>query len=247
MSGDAREPFDPTPYIPTIDAILRVADLELVSAKKIRKALQELFEVDLTPYKREVDRVIVDCYHKIHDELEAKKEQPIKDYITISPSNAESIKAHSTDAEYAAQLHRDLNSVRSSRSTASLQRGVAVKKRRSNDAGEGPSKKREVNRNNPFNATMLLSPQLADFLGATELSRPEAVKYIWAYIKEHDLQNPEDKREILCDDKMRPVFGDKVHMFTMNKILANHLYKRDEVLGSEDGIISNKSSSDTHD
>ncbi|KAK9365921.1 SWIB/MDM2 domain-containing protein [Lipomyces kononenkoae] len=237
MSGDSREPFDPAPYMPTIDAILRVSNLELISAKKIRNALQELFEVDLTPYKREVDRVIVDCYNKIQDELEAIKEEPVKEYSTgkresISFSNVKSRKVHDADAEYAARLHRDLNSVRSSRSTASLQRGVAVKKKkRSSDADDGPSiKKREVNRNNPFNATMLLSPQLADFLGTTELSRPEAVKYIWTYIKEHDLQNPEDKREILCDDKMRPVFGDKVHMFTMNKILANHLYKRDEVL-----------------
>ncbi|KAK9316602.1 hypothetical protein V1522DRAFT_390342 [Lipomyces starkeyi] len=268
MSGDAREPFDPTPYIPTIDAILRVADLERISAKKIRNALQDLFEIDLTPYKRDVDGVIVDCFNNIQDELEAaakKQEQPIKDYVTVkrepkSSSNAKSsndrksatvdAKGHRTDAEYAAQLHRELNSVRSSGRTASVPRGVAIKKKkkkRSNDADDGGTKKRrEVNRNNPFNAKMLLSPQLAGFLGVSELSRPEAVKNIWTYIKEHDLQNPEDKREILCDDKMRPVFGDKVHMFTMNKILANHLYKRDEVMGGDDAI-SNKASSDEDD
>ncbi|KAK9389292.1 SWIB/MDM2 domain-containing protein [Lipomyces mesembrius] len=251
MSGDARDPFDPTPYIPTIDAILRVADLERISAKKIRNALQELFEIDLTPYKRDVDGVIVDCFNNIQDELQAadiqdeleaaakKQEHPIKDYVTVkrepkSSSNAKcsngrksatvDAKGHRTDAEYAAQLHRELNS------------------------------RREVNRNNPFNAKMLLSPQLAGFLGVSEvippfynpLSRPEAVKYIWTYIKEHDLQNPEDKREILCDDKMRSVFGDKVHMFTMNKILANHLYRRDEVMGGDDAI-GNEASSDEDD
>ncbi|KAK9431337.1 hypothetical protein V1505DRAFT_385291 [Lipomyces doorenjongii] len=267
MSGDARDQFDPTPYVPTIDAILRVADLERISAKKIRNALQELFEIDLTPYKRDIDGAIVDCFNNIQDELEAaakKQEQPMKDYVTVkrepkSSSTAKSsngrksatvdAKRHRTDAEYAAQLHRELNSVRSSGRTASVPRGVAIKKkkRRSNDADEGGTKKRrEVNRNNPFNAKMLLSPQLASFLGVSELSRPEAVKNIWTYIKEHHLQNPEDKREILCDDKMRPVFGDKVHMFTMNKILANHLYKRDEVMGGEDAI-SNEASSDEDD
>ena len=44
------------------------------------------------------------------------------------------------------------------------------------------------------------------------MPRPEVVKRIWAYVKEHGLQDPEDRRFILCDDKMKPVFGDKVHM-----------------------------------
>ncbi|KAJ8101190.1 SWIB/MDM2 domain-containing protein [Lipomyces tetrasporus] len=251
MSGDEREPFDPTPYIPTIDAILRVSDVERISAKKVRNALQALFEIDLTPYKREVDGAIVECFHNIQDELEAaaiKKEQPEKKYGksgSARKSSAPDTKRPTSDAEYAAQLHRELNSVRSGGRMASIQRGAAVKKKkRSSDMDAGPTKKRrEVNRNNPFNAKMLLSPQLADFLGVTELSRPEAVKSIWTYIKEHDLQNPEDKREILCDGKMRPVFGDKVHMFTMNKILGNHLYKRDEITGGEDMTNSNEASS----
>ncbi|KAK9319894.1 SWIB/MDM2 domain-containing protein [Lipomyces orientalis] len=251
MSGAAREPFDPTPYIPTIDAILRVADLERVSAKKIRNALQALFEVDLAPFKRDVDDAIVECFHNIQDELEAaakKTQQPEKKYGksgSARKSSPPSAKRPTSDAEYAAQLHRELNSVRSGGRLASIQRGAASRrKKRSSDMDDGPTRKRrEVNRNNPFNAKMILSPQLADFLGVTELSRPEAVKSIWTYIKDNDLQNPEDKREILCDDKMRPVFGDKVHMFTMNKILGNHLYKRDEITGGEDTINSNEASS----
>ena len=40
----------------------------------------------------------------------------------------------------------------------------------------------------------------------------------------HNLQNPENRREILADDKLRKVFGkDKVTMFEMNKHLAQHL------------------------
>ena len=38
------------------------------------------------------------------------------------------------------------------------------------------------------------------------------------------VQNPESRREILADDKLRKVFGkDKVTMFEMNKHLAQHL------------------------
>ena len=47
---------------------------------------------------------------------------------------------------------------------------------------------------------------------------------MWEYIRSHNLQNAENRREILADDKLRRVFGkDKVTMFEMNKHLAGHL------------------------
>lgn len=76
---------------------------------------------------------------------------------------------------------------------------------------------------------MILSEPLSDLLGAPQLSRPQTVKKIWEYVKERDLQDPSDKRQIRCDDAMRAVFKqDRVHMFTMNKLLAQHLYATDE-------------------
>ncbi len=53
------------------------------------------------------------------------------------------------------------------------------------------------------------------------MSRPQVVKNIWVYIKSNDLQNPADRREILCDDKLKSIFGvDKINMFKMNKTLG---------------------------
>lgn len=76
---------------------------------------------------------------------------------------------------------------------------------------------------------MNLSEPLQALLGESQLSRPQTVKRIWAYVKERDLQQPDDKRNILCDDALRAVFkSDKVHMFTMNKILATQLYPVDD-------------------
>ena len=48
---------------------------------------------------------------------------------------------------------------------------------------------------------------------------------MWAYIKEHKLQNEQNKREILSDAKLLAIFDnkDKVSMFEMNKHLAKHL------------------------
>jgi len=71
------------------------------------------------------------------------------------------------------------------------------------------------------------SPELAAVVGSGKLARGEVVSKIWDYIKKNNLQNPQNKREIMADDKLRPVFGgkDKVSMFEMNKHLANHLKK----------------------
>ena len=91
-----------------------------------------------------------------------------------------------------------------------------------------------------------LSPPLADFLGETavsllrsvlsksradfmQLSRPETVKRLWAYFREKELQDPKDRRQIRCDDALKAIFKqDRVHMFTMNKILNDHLFAPDE-------------------
>ena len=68
------------------------------------------------------------------------------------------------------------------------------------------------------------SKELAAVVGPSSLPRTEVVSKVWDYIKAHNLQNPENRREILADDKLRKVFGkDKVTMFEMNKHLAQHL------------------------
>ena len=68
------------------------------------------------------------------------------------------------------------------------------------------------------------SKELAAVVGSSPLPRGEVVSKVWEYIKSHNLQNPENRREILADDKLKSVFGkDKVTMFEMNKHLARHL------------------------
>ena len=69
------------------------------------------------------------------------------------------------------------------------------------------------------------SAELSAVIGAGRLSRGEVVSKMWTYIKSNNLQNPANKREILADAKLKPVFGgkDKVDMFEMNKHLAKHL------------------------
>ncbi|HEV2729536.1 MAG TPA: SWIB/MDM2 domain-containing protein, partial [Terriglobales bacterium] len=69
------------------------------------------------------------------------------------------------------------------------------------------------------------SPELADILGSSEpLSRAEAVKQLWDYFKEHNLQDPKNKREIRADAKLRPLFGkDRITMFEVGRIVNSNL------------------------
>jgi upstream activation factor subunit UAF30 len=68
------------------------------------------------------------------------------------------------------------------------------------------------------------SKELAVVVGPGPLPRGEVVRKVWDYIKQHHLQNPENRREILADAKLEPVFGKKkVTMFEMNKHLSQHL------------------------
>lgn len=71
---------------------------------------------------------------------------------------------------------------------------------------------------------MTLSKELEAVTGAGPMPRGEVVKKVWDYIKKHDLQNPKNKRNILADDKLRPLFGkDEVTMFEMTKLISGHL------------------------
>jgi upstream activation factor subunit UAF30 len=73
-----------------------------------------------------------------------------------------------------------------------------------------------------FSYILAFSEPLAAVLNAEKLSRPQVVKHLWEYIKGHELQNPANRREIMCDDGgLRAVFGvDKIDMFRMNKVLG---------------------------
>lgn len=72
---------------------------------------------------------------------------------------------------------------------------------------------------------MKLSAELEAVVGSGPMPRGEVVKKLWEYIKANNLQNPQNKREILADDKLRPLFGgkDKVNMFEMTKLVSGHL------------------------
>lgn len=90
-----------------------------------------------------------------------------------------------------------------------------------------------------------LSEELATVVDASELPRPQVVSKIWEYIKANDLQNPNDKREIICDDKLRAIMKkDKVTMFNMNKLITPHFLEKIENDGNKKARVENDDDDD---
>ena len=101
---------------------------------------------------------------------------------------------------------------------ASPAEGTAAKDAR---AGKGASGKKV---NPALMKPLQPSKELAAVVGSDPLPRAEVVSKVWDYIKKNNLQDPQNKREIMADEKLQAVFGkDRVTMFEMNKHLAQHL------------------------
>lgn len=75
-----------------------------------------------------------------------------------------------------------------------------------------------------FAKPLKVSAELADFLGSPEISRQELTKFMWAYFKENDLQNPDNRSEIISDDKLRSLMNvDRFRGFGFMKFLKHHI------------------------
>ncbi|KAL2815622.1 SWIB-domain-containing protein [Aspergillus cavernicola] len=173
------------------------------------------------------------------------------DHSSKTPPPKKQKASHDIDADalYAAKLQAEENlRVRPTRG-AGTRKAPLVKKKKTtaktaktsktskkvkaeddSDIGSGSESGKKVNRSGGFHKPLNLSPALSALLGGEPtLSRPQTVKKLWEYIHENDLQDPSDRRQIRCDDAMRAVFKqDRIHMFTMTKILSQNLYSPDE-------------------
>ena len=83
-----------------------------------------------------------------------------------------------------------------------------------------------------FAKPALISDELCNFLGkpsGTEMARTEVTKHITSYIKEHNLQNAANKREITADAKLKNLLnlnnGDVLTFFNLQKYMKVHFPK----------------------
>ena len=96
---------------------------------------------------------------------------------------------------------------------------------------EKAQKKRQNAKNSPsgFAKPNKISDELCDFIGVphgTEKSRTDITRFINTYVKEHNLNKPENKRFILPDEKLKKILnvGDKedINYFILQKLISHH-------------------------
>ena len=96
---------------------------------------------------------------------------------------------------------------------------------------EKAQKKRQNAKNSPsgFAKPNKISDELCDFIGVphgTEKSRTDITRFINAYVKEHNLNKPENKRFILPDTKLKKILNvgdsDEINYFILQKLISHH-------------------------
>ncbi|KZT01465.1 SWIB-domain-containing protein [Laetiporus sulphureus 93-53] len=179
---------------------------------------------------------------KEEESVDENEEEGEEEVSAASPKAKKSKKSgRMTDEQLARQLSDEINgrsrssrasSTRGTRGRGGAKRGgkrgaksaATVDSEAEGSEGDGEPKKKK--RGGGFQKEYMLSEPLKAVLDVEKMSRPQVVKQLWVYIKEHDLQNPAYKKEIICDDKLKAIFNvDKIDMFKMNKVLGQHLHE----------------------
>ncbi|XP_020705509.1 upstream activation factor subunit spp27 isoform X2 [Dendrobium catenatum] len=196
---------------------LRTSDLSTTTAAIVRRKLEEDFRVDLTDKKTFIREQIDIFLGELHENEEEDGEA---DDVKLEEEEGGSGGEEDEDEEVeedeeGEEKEGSSNGGSGSGKRSSNKLSVEVKKR-----GGG------------FTKLCSLSPLLQEFVGVPELARTEVVKRLWGYIRENNLQDPSNKRKIICDERLQTLFKvNMIDMFQMNKALTNHIWP----LSSESG------------
>jgi chromatin remodeling complex protein RSC6 len=78
-----------------------------------------------------------------------------------------------------------------------------------------------------------ISDELCKFMSepeGAEVARTEVTRYIIKYIKDNELQNPENRRIIMPNDELKELLGstetDEVNYFNIQKFMNRHFHKK---------------------
>ncbi|KAK3879639.1 hypothetical protein Pcinc_015809 [Petrolisthes cinctipes] len=226
----AREHGRAIPTHSSRPAILKGADLQQITGKKVRQQVEQRLGVDLSDRRKEVDALIMadveDQVNSHSDEEQSEEEVPKGKDESESEPESEEKGADDDDYEPGAKK-------------AARKPKASPKKRKASDDDDSDEDwgKRKKPTKDPENAkkgggrgkksaftkSFKLSPELADVVGSDVMPRHEVVKKLWAVIKERELQDPKNKQYAICDDQLFKVIGVKrFRTFGMMKHLKDH-------------------------
>ncbi|KAG0567939.1 hypothetical protein M758_7G170700 [Ceratodon purpureus] len=212
-----------------LTAVLENADLNTTTTTAIRLQLQSDLGVDLSEKKAFI-REQVDLYLQRQSQGEGEGEEDGVGEDAGAGDEEEEEDDENGDGEDEEDENETTRTSRSSktrgepdskRMQAKIDRAIKASK-------EPKEKKKRAGGGGGLTKACALSPELQVIIGESELPRTQVVKQLWVYIREHNLQDPGDKRKIICDDALRNLLGtNSTDMFKMNKLLSKHIWPLD--------------------
>ena len=167
---------------------------------------------------------------------EKKRTAPTRD--SVIQSFEELIKSVETEVE---SLRESENKTKGVKFLRTLNKKLKVLKNQSAriiKAKRTTTRKNSTNNNSGFLKPVKISKEMAKFTGwETDSlhSRVAVTKYLCDYIKQHNLQNPEDRRQIIADEKLKKLLkydvkkeGEPLTYFRVQTCLKNHFIKSEE-------------------
>nr|GMC50766.1 upstream activation factor subunit spp27-like [Ipomoea batatas]GMC66067.1 upstream activation factor subunit spp27-like [Ipomoea batatas]GME10652.1 upstream activation factor subunit spp27-like [Ipomoea batatas] len=200
---------------------LSTSDLNTTTNATVRRQLEADFGIDLSDRKaflREQINLYLEqaqAQNAVKEEEDRHAEESVCGGEQESAAAAEEGEEESEDTEEEeAEGDEELKKSSNGRKTA---------KKRSKKQNKEVSR-----RGGGFTKLCGLSSQLQKFTGVPQMARTQVVKHMWNYIRENNLQDPTNKRNINCDDTLRELFEvDAIDMFQMNKALSKHIFQLD--------------------
>lgn len=203
--------------------------MDSITVKGIRKQLEDEDSVDYSGDKAFFSETIKTCLdEKLKQGDNSEKES--SNYAELNEA---------ADFKIALELQKEEKSQKIGlrRRTTGINRkyqdGLVITTSKNKSIADGGGEKLKPKR--VLNKPSLLSPEMAAVFDNqfTELPRPEVVRKLWEYIKAHNLQDPKDRRFILCDEKLQNLFNrPRVNCFKMAKYLSAHIHRKEDLSDS---------------
>jgi upstream activation factor subunit UAF30 len=213
--------------------ILKDADLDTMSAKKVRLQLEENLSCSLVDRKKEIDEMVMDFVNSKTNE----EDDDVQEVLDSEEDNKKRKKAKEPGAEDDDDDSddSDFSVERAKKSKKKKAKARKAKKRKAREEAEesessesewekpAPEKKKKGTGKGGYMASLTLSPELARLMKAEALPRHEVVKKMWAIIKERNLYDPKNKQFAICDADLFSVIKVKrFRTFGMMKYLKEH-------------------------
>jgi len=208
-------------------------DLDTVSLKQIRKAMEAKFKLKLNSRKDFLKKEAVAAMERIEKEREkanggddgedeqesSEEDEPIR--ATHKKSKKPSKAEVTTFEENGVFYSRSGRPQRSGAAKRQIASQIRKSRKRTGDRKENGGKKKRTG----FSKLLAVTSEgLRDFLETDSIARHDAVKKIWQYCKDGNMKNENDGREMILDERLQDIF--KVKKFTyfkLQKYLTKHL------------------------